>query len=63
MVNGFEVCTQLRRSSLFADTPVVILTGNDGAFDQVKSKLCGATEFISKPISQEKIVRVLDKHL
>ncbi len=30
IASGYEICTQLRRISSFANTPVIILTGNDG---------------------------------
>jgi len=62
-VSGFELCAQLRRVSLFTNTPIVILTGNDGIFDQVKSKVCGATDFITKPITRNKAIAVIDKYL
>jgi chemotaxis family two-component system response regulator PixG len=62
-VNGFELCAHLRRVSLFSNTPIVILTGSDGIFDQVKSKVFGATDFITKPITQNKAIAVIDKYL
>jgi len=63
VVNGFEICAQLRRVSSFSDTPLIILTGSDGTFDKVRSKVFGATEFITKPIDPDKIVKVIDKYL
>lgn len=62
-VNGYEICNQLRRYSCFAKTPVVILTGSDGVFDRVRSKVFGATEFISKPIQTDTVVAMLYKYL
>ncbi|WP_353931127.1 response regulator [Okeanomitos corallinicola TIOX110] len=63
VVSGYEVCEQLRRCSYFTKTPIVILTGNDGVFDRVRSRVFGATEFITKPVESEKIIRVVDKYL
>jgi len=37
VASGYEICTQLRRVSAFANTPVIILTGNDGLLDRVMS--------------------------
>ncbi|HLO86926.1 MAG TPA: response regulator [Nostocaceae cyanobacterium] len=63
VVNGYEICAQLRRSTLFADTPIMILTSSDGVFDRVRSKVFGATEFITKPVEVEKVVGTIDKYL
>ncbi|GAX35088.1 response regulator [Nodularia sp. NIES-3585] len=63
VANGYEICTQLRRISAFANTPVVILTGNDGLLDRVRAKMVGATDFISKPIAEDKIMGVVRKYL
>ena len=61
--NGYEICSQLRKLSLFRTTPIVILTGNDGIVDRVRSKLVGANDFLSKPASADNILTVIQKHL
>ncbi|MEA5620363.1 response regulator [Cronbergia sp. UHCC 0137] len=63
VVNGYEVCSQLRRTSVLVNTPVVILTGSDGAFDKVRAKVFGATEFINKPINPDQVTAMVDKYL
>ncbi|MBD2387306.1 response regulator [Cylindrospermum sp. FACHB-282] len=63
VVNGYELCAQLRRSSVFANTPLVILTGSDGLFDRVRSKVYGATDFITKPVETDKVMGIVDKYL
>ncbi|MGM3304835.1 response regulator [Anabaena sp. WFMT] len=63
VVNGYEVCSQLRSTSLFAKTPVVVLTGSDGVFDRVRAKVFGATEFITKPIDSDKVIGMVKKYL
>jgi len=63
VANGYEVCSQLRRLSQFEHTPIVILTSNDRAIDRVRAKLVRATDFVSKPIDEEKLLAVLKKHL
>ncbi len=62
IVNGYEVCAQLRRVPLFAETPVVILTANDGIVDRVRAKVVGSTEFLAKPIDRLKVYQVLTKY-
>lgn len=61
--NGYEICTKLRKLSGFRDTPIVILTGNDGIVDRVRAKLVGASDFISKPVDADTVLSVIRKHL
>lgn len=61
ILNGYEVCTQIRRVSKLQEIPIIMLTGNDGVFDRVKAKVCGASDFLSKPIEIDKILQTIDK--
>ncbi|VEP16147.1 putative Protein PatA [Hyella patelloides LEGE 07179] len=63
ITNGYELCSQIRRVSLFQETPVVILTGNDGVIDRVRAKMAGASDFMSKPIEKDKIVSTINKYI
>jgi two-component system, chemotaxis family, response regulator PixG len=60
---GYEICSRLRKLPFFSKTPIVILTGNDGVVDQVRAKLVGASDFVSKPIESETVIKVIQKHL
>ncbi len=61
--SGYEICSKLRKVPFFSQTPIVILTGNDGVVDQVRAKLFGASDFLSKPIHAESVLKVIQKHL
>ncbi|MBE9113510.1 response regulator [Nodosilinea sp. LEGE 07298] len=61
--NGYEICSSLRKTSRFKDVPIVILSGNDGLVDQVRARLLGATDFLSKPMEPIVILSVIRKHL
>ncbi len=61
--NGYEICTQLRKVSAFRDTPIVILTGNDGIIDRVRAKIVGASGFLSKPANAETVLETTRQHL
>lgn len=63
IVNGYELCSQLRRVSNLKDIPIVILTGNDGIVDSMRSKISGASDFISKPVDISKILSKVEKFL
>jgi len=59
--NGYEICSQLRKVSRFKETPIIILTGNDGIVDQVRARLLGATDFLSKPMEPVVILSVIQR--
>lgn len=61
--NGYEICSQLRKVSTFRNTPIIILTGNDGIIDRVRAKMVGATDFLSKPVDAEAVLAVARTHL
>lgn len=63
VVSGYELCSQVRRVSTFKNTPIVILTGNDGVIDRVRAKMVGATDFLGKPVIPDKILELLQQHL
>lgn len=63
VANGYEICSQIRKMSAFKQTPVVILTGNDGIIDRVRAKAVGASDFLAKPIKVDQVLAVVQKHL
>lgn len=63
IVNGYELCTQLRRTPKLQDVPITILTAKDGLVDRMRAKLAGSTDFMSKPVEEELVIAMLNKHL
>jgi chemotaxis family two-component system response regulator PixG len=61
--NGYEICSQLRKLSFFRNTPIIILTGNDGIIDRVRAKMVGSSDFITKPVNPEIVLSTIHKHL
>ena len=61
--NGYEICGQLRKLSVFKQTPIVILTGNDGIVDRVRAKIVGSTDFLAKPVDADTVLQTIQKHL
>ncbi len=61
--NGYELCTFLRKTSAFQNTPIVILTGHDGVIDRVRAKLAGSSDFLAKPPEADKVLQVIDRFL
>lgn len=62
-ISGLDLCAQLKKLSLFRQTPILIVTDSSGIFDRVKSRLMGATDFLMKPIEPEELMLVLQKYL
>lgn len=62
VVNGYELCAQIRRISIAKDIPIVILTGQDGLIDRVRAKIVGANDFIAKPVNRERVTSILTKY-
>lgn len=63
VVNGYEICAQIRRVSKLRNIPIVFLTGNDGIVDRMRAKVAGASAFVAKPIDIEKILGAIKSHL
>ncbi|MEL7349950.1 MAG: response regulator [Cyanobacteria bacterium J06560_5] len=63
MANGFEVCAQIRRMTLFQQTPIIIVTSNKGIIDRLRVKMSGASGFMSKPIKEKKVKKIFKKHI
>lgn len=63
IANGYEICTQIRRISMFKETPLIILTSNDGIVDRLRAKMAGASGFLAKPITSEKVMAMIQRHL
>ncbi len=61
--NGYELCTFLRKTSAFQDTPIVILTGHDGVIDRVRAKIAGSSDFLAKPPEADKVLQVVQRFL
>ena len=62
-VSGLDMCAQLKKLSLFRQTPILIVTDTSGIFDRVKSRLMGATDFMLKPFNEEEINAMIQKYL
>lgn len=63
VVNGFELCAQMRKTTVLKDVPVIFITSNDRVIDRVRAKLVRATAYIHKPIEPEKVWSILKEHV
>jgi len=63
IINGYELCTQMRRIPKLKEVPVIILTGKDGWIDRARAKMCGASDFLSKPVQKEMLFDTIHQYL
>jgi two-component system, chemotaxis family, response regulator PixG len=61
--NGYELCSFLRKSPLFKELPIVMLTGHDGVIDRLRAKVAGSTDFLGKPPDPARVIEVVQKLL
>ena len=62
VINGYELCNQIKKVSQLKEVPLVMLTGRDFMAERVKAKVIGISDFIGKPIIEEKIMNAIKKY-
>lgn len=62
-LDGYEICAMLRKSTLFRQTPIVMLTGKDGFIDRVKARMVGATDYLTKPFGESELLTLIEKYV
>lgn len=62
-LDGYELCSLLRKHSLFKNTPIIMVTGNTGFLDRAKAKLVKASGYLTKPFNQSELLKMVFKHL
>ena len=55
-LNGYDLCSLLRKSQKFKEVPIVMLTGRDGMIDRVRAKIVGATDYLTKPCDPNNLI-------
>ncbi|MBE9069154.1 response regulator [Leptolyngbya cf. ectocarpi LEGE 11479] len=62
-LDGYELCSLLRRHPSFKNTPIVMVTGNTGFIDRAKAKLVRSSGYLTKPFSQSELLKMVFMHL
>ncbi len=55
-INGFDICTQLKKTPHTKDIPIIFITAKSDAEFITKGFQCGAEDYIKKPYLQEEIL-------
>ena len=62
-INGYDLCSMLRRSQKFKEVPIIMLTGRDGIIDRMRAKFVGANNYLTKPFEPEKLLNVVKENV
>ncbi len=62
-INGYKLCGLLRSSGNCDQTPIIMVTGNTGLIDKARAKLAGATDYFTKPFTQQRLREIVTKYL
>ena len=55
-IDGFELCTALKRNPQFCDIPVVFISGRTERADVQRGMACGAIDYFPKPIDGQRLL-------
>ncbi|MEM7585741.1 MAG: response regulator, partial [Acidobacteriota bacterium] len=62
-VSGYEVCRSLRANHSLSDLPVIFLTAKNQDSDVVTGLALGANDYLTKPISKDRLLARVRPHL
>lgn len=62
-LDGFETCKRIRQNKDFENVPIVFLTAKAGEIDEIKGLELGASDYIQKPISPNKLIARVKSNL
>ncbi len=62
-LDGFEVYRKIRDNGEYKNIPVIFLTAKSGEVDEIKGLELGASDYIQKPISPQKLIARVKSNL
>lgn len=62
-LDGYELCSLLRRHSAFKNTPIIMVTGRTGFIDRAKAKMVRSSGYLTKPFDQSELLKIVFKHI
>src|SRR5215469_6839956 len=62
-LNGFTVARLLRSKQYLRQIPIIMLTSRSSMLSQVRGRMAGATEYITKPFKTQELVDVVNRFL
>lgn len=62
-MDGFELCNTIRQREDYQNVQIVFLTAKSREEDRVTGLAAGANQFLSKPISPEKLIEIISESI
>lgn len=62
-LDGYELCSLLRKHSSLKETPIIMVTGKKGIINRVKAKMVKASDYITKPFQKKDLLKVMFKYI
>ncbi len=62
-LDGYELCSLLRKHSSLKETPIIMVTGKKGIINRVKAKMVKASDYITKPFHKKDLLKVIFKYI
>lgn len=62
-VDGYEICKTIKGDDATKSTPVVMLTGNSSAADQLKGELAGCDSYLIKPVKSDLFKETMTRYI
>src|SRR6185436_17093084 len=63
VINGLEATRQIRNDAECQNLPIIIISGYENQETLDRVKVCGGTDYISKPIEFDDLKRMIERHL
>ena len=62
-LNGFAMARLLRSKPQFRHIPIIMLTSRDGMLSQLRGRMAGATEYLTKPFKTQELIEIVSRYL
>ena len=62
-MDGYRVCKAIKADKRTKETPVIMLTSMNSAFDKVRGIMAGTNVYLTKPLDRNQLMQAIDKCL
>jgi twitching motility two-component system response regulator PilG len=62
-IDGYRVCKAIKADKTTKNTPVIMLTSKDSAFDKVRGIMAGTDVYLTKPLDRSALLTAMKKCL
>ena len=62
-LDGYQTCALIKNNQVFKQTPVVMLSSNDGLFDRARGRIVGSDQSLTKPFTKDELLGAIREHV